>query len=86
MSSTRATWSPAPRTPTSRSCWWTPARVLLTQTCRHAEIASLLGIRHVVLAINKIDLVDYSQAVFDEIAGAFAEGGPRACAECSRSR
>ena len=37
---------------------------LLEQTQRHAAIVSLLGIRHVVLAINKIDLVDFSEAVF----------------------
>ncbi len=37
---------------------------ILTQTRRHAYIASLLGIRHVVLAVNKIDLVDYSQDCF----------------------
>jgi len=46
---------------------------LLAQTRRHAVIAGMLGIRHVVLAINKIDLVDFSQAVFDEIAAAFAQ-------------
>jgi len=40
---------------------------VLTQTRRHSFIASLLGIRHIVVAVNKIDLVDYSQAVFDEI-------------------
>jgi len=45
---------------------------LLAQTRRHAMIASLLGIRHAVLAVNKIDLVGYSQDVFEEIAGAFA--------------
>src|SRR5450755_4691362 len=39
---------------------------VLTQTRRHAYIASLLGIRHVVLAVNKIDLVDYSQSIFDQ--------------------
>jgi bifunctional enzyme CysN/CysC len=44
---------------------------LLDQTRRHAAIASLLGIRQFVLAINKMDLVDYSQDVFDEIAAAF---------------
>jgi len=44
---------------------------VLTQTRRHAYIASLLGIRHVVLAVNKIDLVDYSQAVFDKIVSDF---------------
>src|SRR5215475_14139720 len=46
---------------------------LLAQTRRHGIIASLLGIRHVVLAVNKIDLVDYSQAVFEAIAGEFAD-------------
>ena len=45
---------------------------LLTQTHRHATIAALLGIRHIVLAVNKIDLVDYSQAVFDGIVADFA--------------
>ncbi|BCP51631.1 adenylyl-sulfate kinase [Kaistia sp. 32K] len=44
---------------------------ILTQTRRHATIASLLGIRHVVLAINKIDLVGYDQAVFERIVAEF---------------
>ncbi|HEX3756673.1 MAG TPA: sulfate adenylyltransferase subunit CysN [Rhizomicrobium sp.] len=44
---------------------------VLTQTRRHAFIASLLGIRHVVLAVNKIDLVDFSQSVFDSIVSDF---------------
>src|SRR3546814_10256639 len=34
---------------------------------------SLLGIRHVVLAVNKMDLVDYDQTVFDDIAAGYAE-------------
>ena len=38
---------------------------VLTQTRRHSYLVSLLGIRHVVLAVNKMDLVDYSQDVFD---------------------
>ncbi len=49
---------------------------LLTQTHRHSFILSLIGVRHVVLVINKIDLVDYDQEVFDRIEGeyrAFAE-------------
>jgi bifunctional enzyme CysN/CysC len=46
---------------------------VLTQTRRHAYIASLLGIKHVVLAVNKIDLVDFSQDVFDRIVEEFAE-------------
>ena len=44
---------------------------LLTQTHRHAAIVSLLGIKHVVLAVNKIDLVAYSQDVFDGIVADF---------------
>ncbi len=40
---------------------------VLTQTRRHSYLVSLLGIRHVVLAINKMDLVDWSQQVFDDI-------------------
>lgn len=38
-----------------------------TQTRRHSYIVSLLGIRHIVVAINKMDLVDYSEAVFKDI-------------------
>ena len=44
---------------------------LLTQSRRHAYIASLLRIPHVVVAVNKMDLVDYSQQVFDDIREAF---------------
>ncbi len=42
-------------------------RGMLTQTRRHSYIVSLLGIRHVVIAINKMDLVDYSETTFDKI-------------------
>ena len=45
---------------------------VLVQTRRHAYIVSLLGIRHVVLAVNKIDLVDFRQDVFDAIVAEFA--------------
>ena len=41
---------------------------LLVQTRRHSLICSLLGIRHVVLAVNKIDLVGFNQDAFDHIA------------------
>ena len=44
---------------------------LLTQTHRHAIIVSLLGIRHVVLAVNKIDLVDYDETIFRRIVADF---------------
>jgi bifunctional enzyme CysN/CysC len=46
---------------------------ILTQTRRHAYIVSLLGIRHVVVAVNKIDLVGYDEARFTEIEAAFAD-------------
>ncbi|MET4801585.1 sulfate adenylyltransferase subunit CysN [Bradyrhizobium sp. LB11.1] len=50
---------------------------VLVQTKRHSFICSLLGIKHVVVAVNKIDLVDYKKDVFDRIVGdyvAFATG------------
>ena len=40
---------------------------VITQTRRHSFLISLLGIKHVVLAVNKMDLVDYSQEVYDKI-------------------
>src|SRR3546814_12723226 len=40
---------------------------VLTQTRRHSFLAHLLGIRHIVLAVNKMDLVDYDRGVFDAI-------------------
>ena len=40
---------------------------VLTQTKRHSRIVSMFGIRHVALAVNKMDLVGWSQLVFDEI-------------------
>jgi len=40
---------------------------ILTQTRRHSYLVHLLGIRHVVLAVNKMDLVNYDQTVFDKI-------------------
>ena len=40
---------------------------VITQTRRHTYLVSLLGIKHVVLAVNKMDLVDFDKAVFDRI-------------------
>ena len=51
-------------------------RGVLTQTRRHSFLVSLIGIKNVVLAINKMDLVNYSRDVFDRILGdytAFAQ-------------
>ncbi|HEX7272004.1 MAG TPA: sulfate adenylyltransferase subunit CysN [Casimicrobiaceae bacterium] len=46
---------------------------ILVQTRRHSYLVALLGIRHVALAINKLDLIDYSQAVFDRIEAEYRE-------------
>ncbi|MBZ9849662.1 sulfate adenylyltransferase subunit CysN [Mesorhizobium sp. CA14] len=46
---------------------------VLRQTRRHSIIASLLGIRHIVLAVNKIDLVGFDKTVFDRIVADYAE-------------
>ena len=46
---------------------------VLTQTRRHTYICSLLGIRQIVLAVNKMDLVDYDEATYDAIAGEYRE-------------
>ena len=48
---------------------------VLVQTRRHSLICSLLGVRHVVVAVNKIDLVDYSAETFNRIAGDYAAFG-----------
>ena len=40
---------------------------VLTQTRRHSFLAHLIGIRHIILAVNKMDLVDYDKAVFERI-------------------
>ena len=44
---------------------------ILTQTRRHSHIVSMFGIRHVVLAVNKMDLMDYSEDRFSEISEAY---------------
>ena len=44
---------------------------VLTQTRRHSYLASLLGVPHIVLAVNKMDLVDYSKKRFEEIVGEY---------------
>ena len=61
-SSTRATWSTGASTRRLRGASSsTRATGVLTQTRRHSHVVALLGIRHVVLAVNKMDLVDYSE-------------------------
>ncbi|PID62635.1 MAG: adenylyl-sulfate kinase [Gammaproteobacteria bacterium] len=46
---------------------------ILTQTRRHSYLVSLLGIRHIVLAVNKMDLMDYDEGVFNDIVDEYRE-------------
>jgi bifunctional enzyme CysN/CysC len=50
---------------------------VVAQSKRHAFIASLLGIPHIVVAVNKMDLVDYDEAVFERIAEDFCDFAAR---------
>ena len=52
-------------------------RGVLTQTRRHAYLASLVGIPHLVVAVNKMDLVGYSREVFEAIASEFTDFASR---------
>jgi bifunctional enzyme CysN/CysC len=65
---------------------------ILTQSRRHAYIASLLGTRHIVAAVNKMDLVDYSSEVFHSLSAilqqlaaswAFRDWSPSPSARCT---
>ena len=46
---------------------------VLTQTRRHSFLAKQIGIRHIVLAVNKMDLVDYDQSTFDRIVADYRD-------------
>lgn len=46
---------------------------VITQSKRHAFIASLLGIRHLIVAVNKMDLVDHDEAVYEKVRGDFRD-------------
>ncbi|TWT33175.1 sulfate adenylyltransferase subunit CysN [Blastopirellula retiformator] len=54
---------------------------VMTQTKRHSFITSLLGIKHIVVAINKMDLVDYSQEVFEQIKSDYVEFAAKMAAD-----
>jgi bifunctional enzyme CysN/CysC len=46
---------------------------VLVQTCRHSRIVAMMGIRHAVLAVNKMDLIDYSQDMFNSIVADYQQ-------------
>jgi sulfate adenylyltransferase subunit 1 len=50
---------------------------VVEQTCRHAFIANLLRIQHAVVAVNKMDLVDYDEDIYDAIVAAFQDFASR---------
>lgn len=50
---------------------------ILEQTCRHAFVASLLRIPHMIVCVNKMDLVDYNQETYDRIVEAFRDFSSR---------
>ena len=60
---------------------------VLAQTRRHTFIARLLGIRHLVAAVNKMDIVDYQEAVFDAIRADYSRSPPSSPSmTCTSSR
>ena len=67
----------APLNPTLPFCWSDARKGLLPQTHRHSVICDLFGIKHILLAINKIDLVGYDQKVFDEIFSTYLKFAKR---------
>ena len=48
-------------------------KCILTQTRRHSYLVQLIGIKNIVLAVNKMDLVDYDQSIFDQIVDNFTK-------------
>ena len=76
-SSTRATWPPAPRPPTSPSILIDARLGVLTQIQRHAFISSLLGMPRLVVAVNKMDLVGYDRDVFERIKDEYTDFATR---------
>ena len=72
---TPPTWRPAPRSPIWRWCWSAPTKALTRQTKRHVVILSMLGVRKIVLAVNKMDRVGWSQEAFRAHRGAIPRLG-----------
>ena len=50
-----------------------PQLTLLPQTHRHSALLKLLGIRHIIVAVNKLDLLDYQQQYFEQIKNAYSQ-------------
>ena len=68
--STRATWSPARRPPTPSIVLIDGRKGVLEQTRRHLAVVALLRVPHVIVAVNKIDLLGFAEDAFAEVADA----------------
>ena len=70
-SNTRATWRPAHRPPSLRSSWWMRGRGFCRRPAAMRTSCRMLGVRQVVLAVNKMDLVGFAQDTYRRIADDF---------------
>ena len=68
-----------------RSCSIDARKGVLEQTRRHSLLVSLLGVPHLVICVNKMDLVDHSESRFDEIRDEFTSSPARSTSTTSRS-
>jgi sulfate adenylyltransferase subunit 1 len=57
----------------TRIDWQQDIVELLAQTKRHSNIVHLLGLQHIIVAVNKIDLIDYAQHAFDKVVQAYQQ-------------
>ncbi len=73
MRSTQETWQSVHPLQTLPLSLWDAKQGVLVQTRRHARICALMGIRYFVFAVNKMDLVDYSEERFKEIVDQIQE-------------
>ena len=75
--STPATWRPVPQPPISQSLLVDAQKGLLAQTRRHSFICSLLDVAHLVVAVNKMDLVNFDEGAFEDIRKQFTQFATR---------
>ena len=77
MSSTHVTWQRGLQPVTLAVILIDARHGVITQTRRHSFICSLLGIEHVIVAVNKMDLVDWSEETYESIKSDFNDAVAR---------
>jgi sulfate adenylyltransferase subunit 1 (EFTu-like GTPase family) len=77
ISSTPVTWLPVQATPALAIILIDARKGVIEQTTRHSFLVSLLQIPTVVVAVNKMDMVDYSEEVFNQIVADFKKWPPK---------